>query len=115
MMDFDQILDMHWYWQDLGWDSLRVNFYKFIKSYGPRLMPVFRFGSIRKKNDGILPHFAYALILPDKILDEIVTCHKFITELWPLIDVSILFPINILRTNWWNLTKLCIWFIIEKI
>ena len=32
---------------------------------------------------------------------------KLRTELWPLIDVRILFPLNILRNNWWILTKLC--------
>ena len=33
---------------------------------------------------------------------------KFATELWPLIDVRISFPLNILRTNGQNLTKFCI-------
>ena len=30
---------------------------------------------------------------------------KFVTELCPLIDIRILFPLNILRTNGWNFTK----------
>ena len=36
------------------------------------------------------------------------------TELRPLIDVRILFPLNILRTNGQNLTKFCIQIIIDK-
>ena len=35
--------------------------------------------------------------------------HYFSAELWPLIDVRILFPFNILRTNWCILMKLCVW------
>ena len=31
----------------------------------------------------------------------------FITELWPLIDVRISFPLNILKTNWLIFTKFC--------
>ena len=40
---------------------------------------------------------------------------KFITELWPLIGVRILFPLNILGTNWWNLTKFCVCIAIDKV
>ena len=32
---------------------------------------------------------------------------SFSTELWPLIDVEILFVLNILWTNWWILIKFC--------
>ena len=39
----------------------------------------------------------------------------FLTELWPLIDVRILFPLSILRTNWWNLAKFCICIDIDNI
>ena len=67
LMEFDQILHMHWYWQDLGWDC-------------------------------------YASIF-----------RKFIKELWSLIDGGIWFLFNILRTDWWNLTKFCICIDIDKI
>ena len=40
---------------------------------------------------------------------------KFVTELWPLIDVRISFPFNILRMNGQNLTKFCIHINIDKI
>ena len=64
-MDFDQILHMHWYRQDLGWDcytSIFVNL-NLKKSYGP----------------------------------------------WcSLLKSEFLFPLNILRKNWWNSIKLCI-------
>ena len=45
-----------------------------------------------------------------------VTCYfcSFVPELWPLIDVSILFPLNVFRTNGLNLTKVCICFDIYK-
>ena len=36
-------------------------------------------------------------------------------ELWPLIDVRISFPLNILRTNGQNLTKFCIHIYIDNI
>ena len=44
-----------------------------------------------------------------------VTFRKFIWELWPLIDIRISFPLNILRTNWSNLTKFCTCIDIDKI
>ena len=54
----------------------------------------------------IWPNFAYALILTTSRLGLLhISFHEFIRELWPLIDVGILFPLNILRPNWWNLTK----------
>ena len=40
---------------------------------------------------------------------------KFATELRPLNDVRISFPLNILRTNAQNLTKFCIHINIDKI
>ena len=48
-------------------------------------------------------------------LDLGINFHKFITDLWPLIDVGISFPINFFRTNWQNLTKFCICIDIDKI
>ena len=39
---------------------------------------------------------------------SLTLCYIFITELWPLIDVRILFPLNIFNTNWWISTKFCI-------
>ena len=56
-------------------------------------------------------NFAYALILTRSRLGlfRVNFFHKFITELWPLIDVRISFLLNVLRTNWWNLTKFWIY------
>ena len=39
---------------------------------------------------------------------------KFVTELWPLIDVRISFLSNIFRTNGQILTKLCIQIDVDK-
>ena len=50
-MEFNQILQLHWYWQDLGWDCYTLVF----ANYGPW----FRFRSITwEKLDGIRPNFA---------------------------------------------------------
>ena len=75
-----------------------------------------RFRSISlERIDGIWPNFGYALMLTRSRLGLLrINFHKFITELWPLIDVRILFPLNILRTNWWILTKICICIDIDK-
>ena len=37
-LDFDQILYMHWYWQDVDLDDLTIFFVHFQQSYGPWLM-----------------------------------------------------------------------------
>ena len=39
---------------------------------------------------------------------------KFVTELWPLIDVIILFTLNIFRTNRYNFTKFYIAFTLRR-
>ena len=66
--------------------------------------------------DGIWPNFAYVLILTRSMLGLLsVNFRKFIIELWPLIDVRISFLLNILRTNWWNLTKFWIYIDTDKL
>ena len=37
-----------------------------------------------------------------------INFRQFFTELWPLIKVTISFPLNILRTSHWILTKFCL-------
>ena len=44
-----------------------------------------------------------------------INFNLFITELWPLSDVRILYLLNILRTNRWNLTKFCMYIDTESI
>ena len=52
--------------------------------------------------DRVSPNFAHALILTRSRLGLLlVIFRKFVTELWPLIDVRILFPVNILRGAQW--------------
>ena len=106
------ILHMHWYWQALG----RIVKRQFLQiyNYGPWLMSEFCFRSISWEwIDEIWPNFAYAFILTRFRLGLLgllrVSFRKFIAELWPLIDVRISIPLSILRKNWWNLTKFCIW------
>ena len=38
----------------------------------------------------------------------------FLTELWPLIDIRILFMLNILGINYWILIKFCLHIDIDK-
>ena len=40
---------------------------------------------------------------------------QFLTELWPLIDVRILFMLNILWINLWNSIKFCLCIDIDKV
>ena len=59
--------------------------------------------------DRISPNFLYAFILTRSSfeLPPVIFC-SFVTELWPLIGVRILFLLNIFRTNGQNLAKPCI-------
>ena len=50
-----------------------------------------------------------------RIVKSVVVFFKFTTELQPLIEIRILFSINILRINKQNLTKFCILIITDKI
>ena len=64
-----------------------------------------------EQTDGIWPQFAYALILARSTLGCYPSIFANLYKLWPLIDVIISFPLNILyflRTNRWNLAKFCI-------
>ena len=45
-VDFDQILYMHWYWQDVDLDDWTIFFVHFQQSYGPWLMLKFHICSI---------------------------------------------------------------------
>ena len=84
-----------------------------ISSLRDSVIPWFRlrFRSISwEQIDGIWPNFVHVLILTISRLGLLcVNFRKFIIELWPLIDFRISFPLNILRTNWWNVTKFCLY------
>ena len=59
-------------------------------------MSEFRFHSISEEQmDRIPPNFVYAFISRLELL-HIIFC-LFVTELWPLIDVRILFLLNVFR------------------
>ena len=111
LMEFDQILHMHWCWQDLGWDCYASIFANLQQSYGLWLISEFRFRSISLEwIHGIWPNVAYALILTTSRMGLLrVNFRKFIRELWPFIDVRISFPLNIMRASWRKLAKFCIW------
>ena len=69
--------------------------------------------SFQLRIDEIWPNFAYALIWTRSRLGLLrVNFRELITELWPLIDFRTWFPLNILRTNWWNLPNFAYAFIL---
>ena len=81
-----------------------------LQSYGPWMTSEFCFSSISwERMNGFWTNFAYALILTISSLG-LLSIHflQFFSELWPLNDVRILFPFNILRKNKWILAKFCI-------
>lgn len=110
-MDFDQMLHnaLILTWSRLG--LLRVSFHKFtqIHSYGIWLMSKFRLRSVfQVRINEVWTKFAYALILIRYRLGLLhVNFRKILIELLPVIYIRISFPINILSTNWWRLTKFC--------
>ena len=60
--------------------------------------------------------FEYAFIMKRSRLGLLAVIFRlFVTELWPLIDVRISFPVNIFRTNEQNFIKICICIDIDKI
>ena len=74
--------------------------------------------NILRMNKHNLTKFCIHIII-DKIYvgivkQSVIFC-KFATELWSLIDVRIWFLLNILRINQQNLTKLCLYIVINKI
>ena len=104
LMDFDNFLLMHWYWQNVRKDSYKLFFITFQLSYGPWLMSEFCFHLISwEQIDGFWWNFVYAVLW---LTHEIFP--NFSTELWPLIDVKISFFLNIFRNNEWILIKFCL-------
>ena len=66
--------------------------------------------------DRIPPNFMYAFILTRSTLGSLhVIFRTFVPELWPLIYAKISFPLNILRTNGLNFTKIYKCIHIDKI
>ena len=86
------------------WDCRWAKFVYKQQSYGPWLMC---FSSIS----------VYALIYTRSLLYLLmhIIFGQFLTELWPLIDVRILFMLNILWINLWILIKFCICIDIDMI
>ena len=104
LMDFDNILLMHWYWQNVGKDNDKLFFVIFQLSNGPWLMSEFYFHLISwERFNGFWWNFVYAVLWPTH---EIFP--NFSTELWPLIDVRISFFLDIFRNNEAILIKFCL-------
>ena len=116
-IEFEQILYMHFYWQDLAWDCYASFFLHLYRSYGPWSTPKFCFRSISwEQIDRISPNFICAFIFTRSSLGSLhIIFPTFVPELWPLIYAKILFLLNILRINLQNFTKFYIYIHIDKI
>ena len=125
LMGFYQILHIrHWYWQDLGWGcyasfvSIRNSYCRWWFLIDARIsfrpmsciivkrvcvsIPVSCrcTGRSWEGSDGGWSPFVYAFIWSRSMRGLLhINCCKFVTELWPLIDVRISFPLNILTTG----------------
>ena len=80
-------------------------------------MPEFCFRLISwEQTDRFSSNFIYAFILTRSSLGLLPVIYDlFVTELWPLVCVRILFLLNIFRTNGQNVTKLYKYIDIDKI
>ena len=120
VMEFDQILHMHWYWQYLDWIFMRQfssNSNRVMALDDPWFLSEFCFRSISwERIDEIWPNCAYALVLTRSRLG-LLHVHQSYGPWWSMmmIFVRILFPLNILSTKWWNFTEFCICIDIDKI
>ena len=102
LVEFHQILYMHLSLQNQACDCYKWFFANLYQSYGPWFTPKFRFRSISwELTDIFSPNFIYAFILTRSSSGLLyVIFHVFVPELWPFIYAKILFPLNILSTNW---------------
>ena len=100
----------------VAWDCW-ASIFNLIQSYGPWMTSEFCFCSISWGwINGFSSNFAGALILTASSLGWLsVRFYQFVTELWPLNAVRILFPFNILSMNEWILTIFCSWDCFESI
>ena len=102
-------------WSSLG--LLDIIFCIFVSDYGPLFTQKFCFLSISwERIDRISPNFIYAFIFARSNLHMLhVIFRTFVQEWWPFIYAKILFPLNILRTNWQKFTKFYLCIHIDKI
>ena len=97
--EFHQILYMHSYCQDLSCYCYTSFFAHLYQSYGPwytqYYIPKFRFRTISSEQmDRFWPNLIYEIYI------WIVSCHfSQICKLWPLIEIRITLPLNILRDS----------------
>ena len=76
LTDFNQVFNMHSYWQDLAWDCYTSFITHFYRSYGPLFTPKFRFGSISwEQKDTLSLNFIYAFILTRSSLGLLYIIH----------------------------------------
>ena len=105
---FWQNLHMHWYW-----DCSAPIFVNSLQSYGPWMTSEICFRSISwERRNGFWPNLAYSSSSVGLLS---VNFRHFDTELWPLNDVRISFPLNILSMKKWIVTKFCRYFGISNV
>ena len=115
-LDYRQNFDFRWiFWEGIKelnqilhnasmlTRSIKVFKHKFSQIYNTVYCQ--NFISTKYLNE-IWPSFAYALMLTRSRLELLLlNFRRFTTQLWPWVIVKILFPLNILGMNWWNLTS----------
>ena len=107
----DQILHMHWYWQDVDLDAWTIFFVHFSTELRPLIgveisfMYKYRVDQLMDFDKILQMHWYWQNVGKDNYK---LFFRYFSTELWPLIDVRILFLFNILRTRWRILMKFCV-------
>ena len=117
LTESDQILYAHQHWQDLAWDCGLSFFAKFWQTYGLWLTSEFCFRSISwDRMDRIWPEFVCSSTLTRSSLGLLlIIFRKILTDLQPLIDFRISFPLNMFSMNQQNVTKFCMHINIDKI
>ena len=123
LIEFRQILYVHCYRQDLGWDCYlsffaicnRVMAHDICQNFD--LLQNFVSAQYHENTLTEFHQLSYICIHIDKIYVLNVThqfSHIFLPELWLLIDAKLSFPLNILRTNWQNFTKCYICILVTR-
>ena len=113
LTDFLQTLHGHWYRGGVVWDCKWAKFVCCL-SYGFDWCKNIFFLNIFRANGWILMKFCLLIHTRSMLCLIYIIFGQFFTELWPLIDVRILFMLSILWIDLWTSIKFCIRIDIDK-